>query len=215
MLAAGNLLKPSDGKPVAVPTQDMVLGSYYLTIDNHEKDSAEVTAEAKNKTDKVYRDENEAMMAYDNKAIGLHDDIKIRRTGEYEGQPVTHLVKTTIGRVIFNRSVPQDLGFMDRTLHEGETITDASFLDRYLGYEIDFKVGKKQLGKIVAECIKKHGTAETSIVLDNIKSQGYKFSTRGALTVAVAMLPSRIRRSLISPPPRRRWTRLPSCTTRV
>ena len=185
MLAAGNLLKPSDGKPVAVPTQDMILGSYYLTIDNHEKDSAEVTAEAKEKTDKIYRDENEAMMAYDNKAITLHDDIKIRRTMEIDGVAVSHLVKTTIGRVIFNRSVPQDLGFVDRTLHEGESVTDAAYLDRLMGYEIDFKVGKKQLGKIVAECIKKHGTAATSVVLDNIKSQGYKFSTRGALTVAV------------------------------
>jgi len=185
MLAAGNLLKPSDGKPVAVPTQDMILGSYYLTIDNHEKDSAEVTAEAKEKTDKIFRDENEAMMAYDSKAIALHDDIKIRRVMEIDGQEVSHLVKTTIGRVIFNRSVPQDLGFVDRTLHEGESITDASYLDRKMGYEIDFKVGKKQLGKIVAQCIKKHGTAATSVVLDNIKSQGYKFSTRGALTVAV------------------------------
>ena len=185
MLAAGNLLKPSDGKPVAVPTQDMILGSYYLTIDNHEKDSAEVTAEAKENTDKIYRDENEAMMAYDAKAIGLHDDIKIRRYTEIDGVTVSHLVKTTIGRVIFNRSVPQDLGFVDRTLHEGESVTDASYLDRLLGYEIDFKVGKKQLGKIVAECIKQHGTAETSVVLDNIKSQGYKYSTRGALTVAV------------------------------
>ena len=185
MLAAGNLLKPSDGKPVAVPTQDMILGSYYLTIDHHEKDSAEATAEAKEKTDKIYRDENEAMMAYDNKAITLHDDIKIRRFTEIDGVTVSHLVKTTIGRVIFNRSIPQDLGFVDRTLHEGESITDASYLDRLLGYEIDFKVGKKQLGKIVAECIKQHGTAATSVVLDNIKSQGYKYSTRGALTVAV------------------------------
>ncbi len=185
MLAAGNLLKPSDGKPVAVPTQDMILGSYYLTIDHHEKDSAEATAEAKDKTDKIYRDENEAMMAYDNKAITLHDDIKIRRFAEIDGVTVSHLVKTTIGRVIFNRSIPQDLGFVDRTLHEGESVTDASYLDRLLSYEIDFKVGKKQLGKIVAECIKQHGTAATSVVLDNIKSQGYKYSTRGALTVAV------------------------------
>jgi len=185
MLAAGNLLKPSDGKPVAVPTQDMILGSYYLTIDHHEKDSAEATAEAKEKTDKIYRDENEAMMAYDNKAISLHDDIKIRRFTEIDGVTVSHLVKTTIGRVIFNRSIPQDLGFVDRTLHEGESVTDTSYLDRLLGYEIDFKVGKKQLGKIVAECIKQHGTAATSVVLDNIKAQGYKYSTRGALTVAV------------------------------
>ncbi len=185
MLAAGNLLKPSDGKPVAVPTQDMVLGSYYLTIDNHEKDTTEQAAAAKEATDKVYRDENEAMMAYDSKAITLHDDIKIRRTAEIDGVTVSHLVKTTIGRVIFNQSIPQDLGFTDRTLHEGETVTDASFLDRYLGYEIDFKVGKKQLGKIVAQCIKQHGAARTSVVLDQIKAQGYRYSTRGALTVSV------------------------------
>ncbi|MBQ7088734.1 MAG: DNA-directed RNA polymerase subunit beta' [Clostridia bacterium] len=184
MLAAGNLLKPSDGKPVAVPTQDMILGSYYLTIDNHEKDSAEETKAAKESTDKVYRDENEAMMAYDSKAISLHDDIKIRRTMEIDGVTVSHLVKTTIGRVIFNRAVPQDLGFTDRSpRHEGES--DKDYYDRMMGYEIDFKVGKKQLGKIVAECIKKHGTAMTSTVLDAIKSQGYHYSTIGALTVAV------------------------------
>ena len=185
MLAAGNLLKPSDGKPVTVPTQDMVLGSYYLTIDSHEKDSAEQTAAAKEGTDKIYRDENEAMMAYDGKIIGLHDDIKIRRFGQVEGKTVSHLVKTTAGRVIFNRAIPQDLGFVDRTLHEGEDPFSPAYLDRLLGYEIDFKVGKKQLGKIVGECIKRHGAAETSVVLDAIKAQGYKYSTRGALTVSV------------------------------
>ncbi len=185
MLAAGNLLKPSDGKPVTVPTQDMVLGSYYLTIDKHEKDTPEAAAEARDKTDKVYRDENEAVMAYDAKAIDLHDDIKIRRTLTVDGKEIPHLVKTTIGRVIFNHSIPQDLGFVDRTLHEGETVESPSYLDRALGYEIDFKVGKKQLGKIVAECIKQHGAAKTSVVLDAIKSQGYKYSTRGALTVSV------------------------------
>ena len=184
MLAAGNLLKPSDGKPVAVPTQDMILGSYYLTIDNHEKDSKEATREAKENTDKVYRDENEAMMAYDSKAITLHDDIKIRRVMEVDGVVVSHLVKTTIGRVIFNRAIPQDLGFTDRSpRREGES--DKDYLDRMMGYEIDYKVGKKQLGQIVAACIKKHGTAATSAVLDAIKSQGYHYSTIGALTVAV------------------------------
>lgn len=185
MLAAGNLLKPSDGKPVTVPTQDMVLGSYYLTIDKHEKDSPEATAEAKENTDKIYRDENEAMMAYDEKAIDLHDDIKVRRTTEINGKTVSHLIKTTAGRIIFNRSIPQDLGFVDRSLHEGEDEMSASYLDRLLGYEIDFKVGKKQLGKIVGECIKQHGAAKTSVVLDAIKSQGYRYSTRGALTVSV------------------------------
>ena len=185
MLAAGNLLKPSDGKPVTVPTQDMVLGSYYLTIDKHEKDSPEETARAKDTTDKIYRDENEALMAYDGKVIDLQDDIKIRRFTEINGQTVSHLVKTTIGRVIFNRPIPQDLGFVDRTLHEGEDPFSPEYLDRLLGYEIDFKVGKKQLGKIVGECIKRHGAAKTSVVLDAIKSQGYKYSTRGALTVSV------------------------------
>ncbi len=185
MLAAGNLLKPSDGKPVTVPTQDMVLGSYYLTIDKHEKDSPEETARAKDTTDKIYRDENEALMAYDGKIIDLQDDIKIRRFAEINGQTVSHLVKTTMGRVIFNRPIPQDLGFVDRTLHEGEDPFSPEYLDRLLGYEIDFKVGKKQLGKIVGECIKRHGAAKTSVVLDAIKSQGYKFSTRGALTVSV------------------------------
>ena len=185
MLAAGNLLKPSDGKPVTVPTQDMVLGSYYLTIDKHEKDTPEEAARAKEATDKVYRDENEAIMAYEEKAIDLHDDIKIRRTAEIDGQAVSHLVKTTVGRVIFNRSIPQDLGFVDRTLHEGETVQSASYLDRLLGYEVDFKVGKKQLGKIVGQCITQHGAAQTSVVLDAIKAQGYKYSTRGALTVSV------------------------------
>ena len=185
MLAAGNLLKPSDGKPVTVPTQDMVLGSYYLTIDKHEKDTPEEAAAAKENTDKVYRDENEALMAYDEGVIDLHDDIKIRRTMEVDGKMVSHLVKTTVGRVIFNHSIPQDLGFVDRTLHEGETVESSSYLDRLMGYEIDFKVGKKQLGKIVGECIKQHGAAKTSVVLDAIKAQGYKFSTRGALTVSV------------------------------
>ena len=185
MLAAGNLLKPSDGKPVTVPTQDMVLGSYYLTIDKHEKDDAETTANAKAATDKIYRDENEALMAYDEKAIDLHDDIKVRRTMEINGEQVSHLIKTTVGRIIFNRPIPQDLGFVDRTLHEGEDPLSDSYLDRLMGYEIDFKVGKKQLGKIVGKCIKLHGAAQTSGVLDAIKAQGYRYSTRGALTVSV------------------------------
>ena len=185
MLAAGNLLKPSDGRPVTVPTQDMVLGSYYLTIDKHEKDSPEETARAKATTKWVFRDENEAMMAYEEKAIDLHDDIKIRRSTVINGKTVYRLIPTTMGRVIFNRPIPQDLGFVDRTLHEGETEESPEYLDRLLAYEIDFKVGKKQLGKIVSPCIKLHGTARTSVVLDAIKAQGYKYSTRGALTVSV------------------------------
>ena len=161
MLAANNLLKPSDGSPVAVPSQDMVLGSYYLTLD---KDGE--TGEGK-----VFRDMDEAFMAYDAKYITLHSKIKVRRTVEYNGQTYTGLVDTTM---IFNRPIPQDLGFVDRT--DPENI---------LKFEVDFLVGKKQLGKIIDKCIKKHGTAVTSEMLDAIKAQGYKYSTIGAITVAV------------------------------
>ncbi len=164
MLAAGNLLKPSDGKPVAVPTQDMILGSYYLTIYKPGEPGE----------GKVFRNEDEAMMAYTNKAIGLHAKIKVRRTMEIGGVMQSRLVETTIGRIIFNGPVPQDLGFVDRTDDENKFL-----------YEIDFKVGKKQLSKIIEKCIKVHGAADTSVVLDAIKAQGYKYSTRGALTVAV------------------------------
>ncbi len=164
MLAAGNLLKPSDGKPVTVPTQDMILGSYYLTI----------YMPGEPGEGKVFRDESEAMMAYSNHVIGLHAKIKVRRTMEIRGEMQSRLVETTIGRIIFNGPIPQDLGFVDRS-------TDDS---RFL-YEIDFKVGKKQLSKIIEKCINVHGAANTSVVLDAIKSQGYKYSTRGALTVAV------------------------------
>ena len=164
MLAAGNLLKPSDGRPVAVPTQDMVLGSYYLTI---EKDGEPGEG-------KVFRNEDEVMMAYDEKVITLHSKIKVRRTIEIDGKQESRLVDTTAGRIIFNRPIPQDLGFVDRSTDESKFL-----------YEIDFKVGKKQLSKIIEKCIKVHGAARTSEVLDAVKSQGYKYSTRGALTVAV------------------------------
>ena len=164
MLAAGNLLKPSDGRPVTVPTQDMVLGSYYLTIDKPGEPGE----------GKIFRDENEAIMAYDEGVIGLHAKIKLRRFLEIDGEMQHRLVETTIGRVIFNRPIPQDLGFVDRSDPEN-----------LFKYEIDFKVGKKQLSQIIEKCIKVHGTADTSAVLDAIKAQGYKYSTRGALTVAV------------------------------
>ena len=164
MLAAGNLLKPSDGRPVAVPTQDMVLGSYYLTIDKPGEPGE----------GKVFRNEDEAMMAYTEKVIGLHSKIKVRRFLEINGVMEHRLVETTIGRVIFNQPIPQDLGFVDRST------VDSLFL-----YEIDFKVGKKQLSTIIEKCIKVHGPAKTSEVLDAVKSQGFKYSTRGALTVAV------------------------------
>ncbi len=164
MLAAGNLLKPSDGRPVAVPSQDMILGSYYLTLD---KDGEPGEG-------KVFRDENEALMAYDAKIISLHSKIKVRRTKEIDGKTVSGIVDATVGKIIFNRPIPQDLGFVDRTIPEN-----------LLRYEVEFLVGKSALGKIIDKCIRKHGTQITSEVLDAIKSQGYKYSTIGAITVAV------------------------------
>ena len=164
MLAAGNLLKPSDGRPVCVPTQDMILGSYYLTLD---KDGEKGEG-------KVFRDVDEAMMAYQTGYLTLHSKIKVRMTKEFNGVEETGLVDTTVGKIIFNNPIPQDLGFVDRSLEENK-----------FKLEIDFLVGKKQLGKIIDACIRVHGTQTTSVVLDHIKAQGYKYSTRGAITVAV------------------------------
>ena len=164
MLAANNLLKPSDGKPVTVPTQDMVLGSYYLTLDK----------DGELGEGKIFRDTNEAIMAYETKVVSLHAKIKVRREGEWNGEKRSVLIDTTVGRIIFNQPIPQDLGYVDRTKEEN-----------FMKYEIDFLVGKKQLGQIFDKCIKKHGTQLTSVVLDDVKSQGYKYSTKGAITVAV------------------------------
>ena len=199
MLAANNLLKPSDGRPVAVPTQDMILGSYYLTMtnDNNPENSdynpdnpyePGAAREAKDENGNPILDENgeriliyntytsvdEAMMAYDEGDIGLHVNIKIRMSKEIDGKTVTKLVKTTLGKVIFNNPVPQDLGFIDRT--DPENIFTP---------EVDVLVNKKVLGKIIDRCIKVHGTATAADVLDKIKAQGYKYSTRSGITVAV------------------------------
>ena len=165
MLAANNLLKPSDGRPVTVPTQDMVLGSYYLTLD---KDGEPGEG-------KVFRNMDEAMMAYDAHDITLHSKIRVRRTVDFNGTPVTGLVDTTMGRMIFNRPIPQDLGYVDRSTPE-----------EALKFEVDFLVGKKQLGNIIDRCIKVHGTEHTAEVLDEIKAQGYKYSTISGITVAVS-----------------------------
>ncbi len=164
MLASNNLLKPSDGRPVTVPTQDMVLGSYYLTLD---KDGEPGEG-------KIFRDFNEAIMAYDAKVVTLHSKIKVRREMEIDGVMQSGIIETTVGKIIFNRPIPQDLGYVDRTKEEN-----------LFKLEIDFLVGKKQLGKIIDKCIQKHGTQTTSGVLDAIKAQGYKYSTQGAITVAV------------------------------
>ncbi len=191
MLAANNLLKPSDGRPVAVPTQDMILGSYYLTMvndnnpansdynpdDPYEPGAATEVIDENGETHLVYKtfgSVDEAMMAYDEGDIGLHVNIKIRMSKEVDGKVITKLVKTTLGKVIFNEPIPQDLGFIDRS--DPENIFTP---------EIDTLVIKKVLGKIVDRCIKVHGTAVAADVLDKIKAQGYKYSTRSGITVAV------------------------------
>ena len=142
----------------------MVLGSYYLTL---EKDGEPGEG-------KVFRDFDEAIMAYDAHIVGLHAKIKVRRTMEIDGKMVSRLVDTTVGRMIFNRPIPQDLGFVDRSDPENR-----------FKFEIEFLVGKKQLGKIIDKCIKVHGVPKTSEVLDAVKAQGYKYSTKSAITVAV------------------------------
>ena len=164
MLASGNLLKPSDGCPVTVPTQDMILGSYYLTMVN-QGDKGE---------GKVFRDENEALMAYSSKAITLHAPIKVRRTMEVDGEMKSKLVDTTVGSIIFNDPIPQDLGYVDRTDPE-----------KMFNYEISFQITKKNLPDIISRCLTKHGTKTTAAMLDRIKAQGYKYSTISAITVAV------------------------------
>ena len=163
MLSANNLLKPQDGKPVTVPSQDMVLGSYYLTIDRDTEQGA----------GKVFRDEDEALMAYDEGVIGIHAPIKVRRSMVIDGETVTGLVDATAGRLIFNQKIPQDLGFVERNTKQD-----------MLKLEIMQTCGKKQLGKIIDKCISIHGFNKTAEVLDSIKSMGYKYSTKGALTVS-------------------------------
>ena len=163
MLAANNLLKPSDGRPVAVPSQDMVLGSYYLTM---QKDGE--VGEGK-----IFRDTNEALMAYNDHIISLHAAIKVRVTKDVGGRHVSKIIDATVGRLIFNENIPQNLGFVDRTNSE-----------KQFDIEVSFLVGKKQLSDIIERCIRIHGTATTSEVLDKIKSLGFKFSTIAAITVA-------------------------------
>ncbi len=164
MLAANNLLKPADGKPVTVPTQDMVLGSYYLTL---EKDGEKGEG-------KVFRDVNEAMMAYQAGVVSLQAKIKVRVTRTAGDRQASKIIDATVGRLIFNENIPQDLGYVDRT--------DSS---KQFDLEIGFLVKKKQLGDIIERCIRKHGTTKTSEVLDSIKALGFKYSTKAAITVAV------------------------------
>jgi len=165
MLAAHNIMKPSDGKPVCVPTQDMVLGAYYLTID---KDGAKGEGRAFSSPDEV-------MMAYQVKDIAIHAKIKVKLSGVVNGISVTSVIDTTPGKLIFNETIPQDLGFIDRSIPGNE-----------LKCEIDFLVSKKNLGSIIDKCYLKYGPSETSKMLDKIKAKGYHYSTIGAITVATS-----------------------------
>ena len=164
MLSSNNVLKPATGDPICTPTQDMVLGSYYLTI---EKEGAKGEG-------KCFISEEEAIMAYQTKNVDIQAPIYVRRTNEFEGQPYTSRVKTTVGKIIFNRGIPQNLGFVDRSKKENVN-----------NYEIDFEVGKKGLDKIIKQCFDTLGTTETVKMLDNIKGIGYKYSTIGAITINV------------------------------
>ncbi len=164
MLAANNLLKPSDGKPVAVPSQDMVLGSYYLTMQKPGEPGE----------GKVFRDVNEALMAYYEHDVSLHAAIRVKITKDIGDKKVSKIIDATVGRLIFNENIPQNLGYVDRTNS-----------DKQFDLEVAFLVGKKQLSDIIERCIKIHGTTTTSEVLDRIKALGYKYSTKAALTVAV------------------------------
>jgi len=164
MLSANNLLRPQDGGPVTVPTQDMVLGSYYLTYSNDQEPGA----------GKVFVNEDEVMLAYNDHIVGIHAPVKVRRSFEYKGVRYQKLVDITPGRIIFNQNIPQDLGFVDRD-------DPAHVCD----YEIGMTCGSKELGKIVDRTIRSHGFTVASEVLDNIKSTGYKYSTRGAITISI------------------------------
>ena len=165
MLSVNNLLKPQDGKPVTVPTQDMILGSYYLTM--------EIAGEQGEGM--YFKDEDEALLAYQNGDLGLHAKVKVRITKEIDGEEKTRTIETTVGKIIFNQGIPQDLGFVDRSKPETE-----------FQKEINFPVMKKNLGTIIAKCIDKHGLNVTAEVLDYIKALGYKYATKGAFTVSVA-----------------------------
>ena len=166
LLSPNNLLKPSDGGPVAVPSQDMVLGIYYLT---QERPGA--TGEGM-----IFKSVNEAILAYENAAVTLHSRIKVRVTKTMpDGTEMTGVVESTLGRFIFNEIIPQDLGFVDRSIPGNELLL-----------EVDFHVGKKQLKKILEKVINVHGATQTAVTLDDIKAIGYKYSTRAAMTVSIA-----------------------------
>ena len=166
LLSPNNLLKPSEGAPVAVPSQDMVLGIYYLTIT---KDNDEENIRA-------FKDISEAILAFEDKEITLHEFIKVKRTGiNKDGEEESRIIKSTVGRFIFNEIIPQDLGFVDRDNEEN-----------FLQLEIDFKVAKRQLKDIVQQCINIHGGTRTAEILDDIKAIGFKYATSSGITVSIS-----------------------------
>ena len=210
MLSANNLLRPQDGHPVTVPTQDMILGSYYLTMirigsaekgaerlvvddpgdtgfeagsivdgdelyNANQKAKQEGSRPATYKPTLMYRDSNEAIMAYNEGDVGLHAPIRLRVTKTIDGVEKKKIITTTVGRIIFNEPIPQDLGYVDRSDPE-----------HAFDHEISFQVGKKQLGDIIDRCIQKYGFTISAEVLDSIKALGYKYSTKGAITISVA-----------------------------
>ena len=164
MLSVNNLLKPQDGKPVTVPTQDMILGAYYLTM----------IIEGEKGEGNYYSSKEEAVIAYENKELGMHAKIHVRMYREIDGEVKSKTVETTVGRLIYNEGIPQDLGFVDR--ENPETAFEP---------ELNFTVSKKNLGKIIEKCINKHGLSEAAVLLDYIKATGFKYSTTGAITVSV------------------------------
>ena len=189
MLSVNNILAPKDGSPITTPTQDMILGSYYLTYPGimrmtdkngkvHEmlddfKEHKDGFVRVPEKGDgKVFTDMDEMLMAYQTGAVHIHAKVKVRKE-DAEGLYGESLVESTVGRFIFNQGIPQDLGFVDRS-------------EDPFGLEVDFLCGKKELGKIIDKCFKRHGNTGTVLMLDYIKSMGYKYSTRAAVTISVA-----------------------------
>ena len=167
MLSVNNILAPKDGSPITIPTQDMILGSYYLTHEGRE----DRTGYAEIGDGKCFADYDEMIMAYNSGVVGIHAKVKVRCFA-YEGDP-GKLVESTVGRFIFNKGLPQDLGFVDREV------------DKY-SLEVDFVCDKKALGRIIAACFKKHGNTETVLMLDYIKQMGYHYSTLSAVTISIS-----------------------------
>ncbi len=213
MLSANNLLRPQDGHPVTVPTQDMILGAYYLTMDRigkaekgaetlfvtdpgdtdlpanelcdgdeiysaNKKAKEEGKRPAEYKSIHLYRDFNEAIMAYQNGDVGLHAPVRVRVRREIDGEIYQGTIQTTVGKIIYNEPIPQDLGYVDRNPETNP--------DHFLDMEVGFTVGKKQLGNIIDRCIQRYGFTISAEVLDSVKALGYKYSTRAAITISVA-----------------------------